>query len=84
MTTAETRYSWVRFCPCCGSELRIVAPEDRNWGDFCAHYRRRHGTEWFLCTGTDCTYRNIPLVLHSPVRGWDKPPGDNWAIGYVK
>ena len=95
---------WVQFCPCCGAGLRVVTPDDEDWGDFCGMYRVKHGTEWFLCTGerrvevkllenkspiaaveeTDCVYKDIPLVLHNPARGWDEPPGDNWAIGYVK
>lgn len=81
---------WVKFCPCCGADLRLVTPDDKDWGDFCGVYRVAHGTEWFLCSGvrseleTDCVYKNIPLVLHNPVRGWRQPPGDNWALGYVK
>ncbi len=78
---------YVSFCPCCGSSLRVVIPDDEDWGDFCDGYRQSHGTEWFLCTddkGEGCVYKDIPLILHNPVRGWDKPPGDNWAIGYVK
>lgn len=74
---------YVSFCPYCGSKLRVVHPEDEKWGDFCAGYRDRDRTEWYLCTG-DCVFRDVPLVLHNPVNGWDKPPGDNWAIGYVK
>lgn len=74
---------WVKFCPCCGANLRLVTPDDE-WGDFCGAYRVEHRTEWFLCTGANCVYRNVPLVLHNPVRGWSVPPGDNWALGYVK
>ena len=78
------------FCPCCGAKLRLIHPDDEWWGDFAGNYRVKHGTEWFLCTGerdgkpTDCFYTESPLVLHNPIHGWDRPPGDNWAIGYVK
>jgi len=72
------------FCPMCGHKLDPVSKDNEDWGDFCSGYHEQDGTFWFLCTNKDCTYNDIPLVVHHPVYGWQHRSGDSWAIGYVK
>jgi hypothetical protein len=71
-------------CPYCGSELLPVDKDNPDWGSFTSDYAEAHGTEWFLCSKEGCVFHDMPLVLCHPVKGWNYPAGDSFAIAYVK
>lgn len=73
-----------RFCPACGSKLKPVEEVDEDWWDIVEPVMRSCGTDYLLCTNTDCWYSDSPLVVHHPVYGCDRAPGESWAIGWLK
>lgn len=71
------------YCPCCGSPLKRISREDKEWSLF-SQYESAHKTKYLLCTKSECFYSESPWVLCHPVYGWTHPPGDSFALAYVK